>query len=714
MSFVDTWNALAADWLAFVWRAGLASSAAFIAVWLLWLACRRRASAHAGALLFLLPLVPLAWTPPALASLELESPVRVAPLRELWPSLDETPSRPSTVADAVPAAAVDRGADPTNAPAAESTPEPERAPATAPALPKLAAALSAAWLAGVLLLALRLALAFVATSRLVRSARPIPPDELDPLLARALRDADLARPVRVAESASLESPAVWGVRRPTLLLPAGLAAETGADELRWMVHHELAHVRRADLAVGALVRLARIVWFFHPLVHATARVADELRECACDEAALASCPGGSRKRFAHALLSVVERTSRARRPSLALQAFHRSQSSLQRRIMRLLDPRRSPSRGLSLASVPLLVVGASLSLASAAAVAGEQRAQEHEPAVRAAVDEPDVDAAIERGLAWLVDAQRSNGSWPLGTRGDVTWSGELNEVGVTGLALLNLLESGAGGEDDRGRALRGGLAWLAANQDAQTGSFSERDQVFVPSHMIATIAWMRAQRLDPPRWREVAEKALSFVYYARNPYNAWRYDAPPIGDNDTFVTSLALRALAAARDAGFDVDRRAVVGGLAWIEDMTAPATGRTGYMQPGSPVSRIVGKIEDFPVEYTEMLTAMAIHARLLWGQAPLDVEAIRAGAHLVVRTAPLWDEHRGSIDYYAWLFGSEMLQRLGGYAWEHWRAALVHALVAHQSADGSWPAIDAWSAEGSDVHATALCTLALQVAQR
>ena len=93
---------------------------------------------------------------------------------------------------------------------------------------------------------------------------------------------------------------------------------------------------------------------------------------------------------------------------------------------------------------------------------------------------------------------------------------------------------------------------------------------------------------------------------------------------------------------------------------------------------------------------------ARLDWGQDPRRSDALRRGAHVVSEQAPTWDRGRGTIDYYHWLFGSDALSRIGGYAFEHWRDALLHALLPNQQEDGSWPAVDAWSGEGTTVHAT------------
>lgn len=154
----------------------------------------------------------------------------------------------------------------------------------------------------------------------------------------------------------------------------------------------------------------------------------------------------------------------------------------------------------------------------------------------------------------------------------------------------------------------------------------------------------------------------------------------------------ALTAIAEARDAGIELEP-VREGRLSWIDEMTDPKTGRTGYDRKGSPISRLATKAELFPVEYSEMLTAMAITARMRLGEEPAESNAIQQGALLVTGTAPQWSPDRGTIDYYHWLFGTEAMKALGGYQWDHWRAALLEATLPHQSEDGSWPAIDAWS---------------------
>jgi bla regulator protein BlaR1 len=90
--------------------------------------------------------------------------------------------------------------------------------------------------------------------------------------------------VRSSE-ASLE-PGIFGIFRPVLLLPAGIAERLDDAQLEAIIAHELCHVRRRDNLAAAVHMLIEAVFWFHPLVWwLGARLVEE-RERACDEEVL--------------------------------------------------------------------------------------------------------------------------------------------------------------------------------------------------------------------------------------------------------------------------------------------------------------------------------------------------------------------------------------------------------------------------------------------
>ncbi len=122
---------------------------------------------------------------------------------------------------------------------------------------------------------------------------------------RALSDATgLRRAPSLMISQGVKSPAVAGLLRPVLLLPAAFETAFTPGEARLVLKHELMHLKRHDLQVNTLVCLLQAMHWFNPaLWFAAARVRAD-RESACDAQVLASDHADCRNDYGHALLKV--------------------------------------------------------------------------------------------------------------------------------------------------------------------------------------------------------------------------------------------------------------------------------------------------------------------------------------------------------------------------------------------------------------------------
>ena len=172
-----------------------------------------------------------------------------------------------------------------------------------------------------------------------------------PLIFGSLRVASLRRhSVRVEKHpwrvdlrycASLSAPVVCGILRPTILLPPGAANWTDA---RWrlVIEHELAHVRRHDMASQLLAQIALVAFWFDPLLAFAVRSMRREREHACDDLVLET--GVAPWEYAHELIEVVRSAQRV--PAMAGLVMPGA-TGFDARIVAILDPsrnRRHPSR----------------------------------------------------------------------------------------------------------------------------------------------------------------------------------------------------------------------------------------------------------------------------------------------------------------------------------------------------------------------------------
>ena len=174
-------------------------------------------------------------------------------------------------------------------------------PGAASAGPRLAAVtiLTCAWLAGCILVTFR----WAARWRMVRAARraaePVGGGR-ERIILRRITD----RPIEILRSRSALEPGVFGIFRPVLMLPAGIADRLSDRQLEAIFAHEVEHIRRRDNLAAAAHMIVEAVFWFHPLVWWLGERLVEERERACDEAVLRR--GVAREAYAQAILKVCE------------------------------------------------------------------------------------------------------------------------------------------------------------------------------------------------------------------------------------------------------------------------------------------------------------------------------------------------------------------------------------------------------------------------
>lgn len=354
--------------------------------------------------------------------------------------------------------------------------------------------------------------------------------------------------------------------------------------------------------------------------------------------------------------------------------------------------------------------------------------------------------AVDEALRWLAAHQSPDGLWeaaefPAWCDGDEAGAqrpegagAAEHDVGVTGLALLAFLGAGYGprGQHPYVETVRRGLLYLKRVQDAE-GCFGPRDgRHWIYDHGAATWAMVEAAGMTESRpWLGAAQRGLDLIAMSRNPYSAWRYGVKP-GDNDTSVCGWMLMPISLARtlnadrlrrglEPAFVIDEEAFDGAKAWLDKITDPDNGRTGYIQRGGAPARPQALIDRFPGEKSESTTGLGITLRVEMGEDPTRSRVISRGLQLLLNVAPVWHPRDGSIDMYHWYWGSLATWQCGRRAWKRWAEALDKAVVSNQRKDttycmyrGSWDPIGPWGETGGRVYSTAVLALSLETPTR
>ncbi|MFL5617296.1 MAG: M56 family metallopeptidase [Gemmatimonadaceae bacterium] len=219
-----------------------------------------------------------------------------------------------------------------------SSSEAVRARTAARRAPSLARVLLVLWMLGAAAVLLRLAVGTVIVSRLARRGRRVDDGGWLSLAQRLASTLRIDRPLTLMRGDRLGVPVTWGVVYPVVLLPED-ADEWPEERRRYVLVHEMAHVKRLDALTQLVGQVALALFWFNPLMWIAVRRMQLEREHACDDYVLLH--GTQPSRYAADLLEMVQSLGtpahRAAQPAFAALAMAR-RSEFEGRMLSILDP----------------------------------------------------------------------------------------------------------------------------------------------------------------------------------------------------------------------------------------------------------------------------------------------------------------------------------------------------------------------------------------
>lgn len=325
---------------------------------------------------------------------------------------------------------------------------------------------------------------------------------------------------------------------------------------------------------------------------------------------------------------------------------------------------------------------------------------------------PKVEAALTRGVAFLLKSQNPDGSWGGAADSITTWSGwtwsnpeshRAWRVATTGLACMALLEVGNSEETDA--AVERSLDYLIANALVKrpSGVDTMSCWAFIYGLQALAKAYCDPRYADWPRRDELCQAAqthLRQLAYHQSLSGGWGYlefDRPRTARPQwatSFTTGAAVVALADARDAGLDVDavmlRRAVKAvRRCWLPN------GAYTYSVRAIPHPRTIGSINRVKGSLCRIQTC---NLALLLGGDEIGDDRLRTGLdqlfehHRFIDIAlhkPIPHETYYQNSGYFYLFGhyyaARVIQQLPADVRPAYWPKLQYELIKIQQKDGS-----------------------------
>lgn len=206
------------------------------------------------------------------------------------------------------------------------------------------------WLVGMIVFLLWQAVSYLRFRRqVIRWGLPVPKgDMICTVLQQAEAELKIDGDSHVLICKEVSSPMMIGFFRPLLILPHG---EYNAQDLSYILRHELTHYKRRDIWYKALMLIACAVHWFNPAVWLMVREASRDLEISCDAAVMRDADMEERRQYSETILACIHRELRVK---TALSThFYGGKKTLKERFANILSTKKRRTGAIAFAVVLL-------------------------------------------------------------------------------------------------------------------------------------------------------------------------------------------------------------------------------------------------------------------------------------------------------------------------------------------------------------------------
>ncbi len=214
------------------------------------------------------------------------------------------------------------------------------------------------WAAGVVLMSIFVLGSYLRLRYWLRYQPRVTDPELLQLMEDCRKQVGVSSSVRLHIVDRLRTPAVFGFLRPRILIPEPLL-ELKHRDLRYILLHELTHIRRHDMFIGAFATLVALTHWFNPLVWFAFRQFSADREILCDRSVLKTLGSVPKEQYAYGmtLIKMLNLLATPINRSPVLVPLMTNKGEIERRVTLLGAPSKAhwTSRMAGLVAFALLV-----------------------------------------------------------------------------------------------------------------------------------------------------------------------------------------------------------------------------------------------------------------------------------------------------------------------------------------------------------------------
>ncbi|MBZ9689324.1 M56 family metallopeptidase [Clostridium estertheticum] len=176
------------------------------------------------------------------------------------------------------------------------------------------------------------------------------------ILKKCMKDMNIRTEVELSYSKRIGSPSLCGLFKPKILIPVSIAANICDEEFKYIIMHELTHLKSKDIAINWAINLLSMIYWFNPILLYGFHKMRQDCEISCDGQVISYLGEGKNIEYGNTIIKVLELGGKCNR-IMGTTTMVLNRLEMKRRVIMISKYNKINIKGIILGAVVVFIIG---------------------------------------------------------------------------------------------------------------------------------------------------------------------------------------------------------------------------------------------------------------------------------------------------------------------------------------------------------------------
>ncbi len=212
------------------------------------------------------------------------------------------------------------------------------------------------WILGVVLLILIFISAHKKLRQIVEVSTKDVSNSHKEILYNCMKIMHIKTAVELLYCPKINSPSLCGLIKPKILIPINIAKNIDTEDFKYIIMHELTHLKKKDLLINLITTLLSIIYWFNPIILYSFNKMRKDCEFSCDNHVISYLNEGENIQYGNVLIKVLELCGCSNRLT-GTTSMVMNNSEIKRRIIMISRYKKISFKGILLGTIIIFFIG---------------------------------------------------------------------------------------------------------------------------------------------------------------------------------------------------------------------------------------------------------------------------------------------------------------------------------------------------------------------